>query len=127
MGPESGVWGAVVALIGLVGAVYTGRRGPKQVLGPEPGSAAAAVELVEESGGQLQVSPAIWRDMNEKISRLEQKVDNLGALVEQGQGRESKLRELLQTAMRIIRRANRRLDAAGQPEEPVPVELTPYG
>lgn len=125
MGADSGVWGAVVALIGLIGAFYTGRRGP----GPKPGEipATAAVELMEATGSQLQVSPAIWRDMNDKIGKLETKVDHLTDLVEQGQGRESRLRELLQAAMKVIRRANRRLDSAGLPEEPVPAELTPYG
>jgi hypothetical protein len=47
--------------------------------------------------------------------------------MEQGQGRENRLKDLLTAAMRVIRRANRRLDAAGLPEEPVPSELTPYG
>ncbi|MEU5596707.1 hypothetical protein [Streptomyces sp. NPDC020298] len=123
MGPDSGLWGAVVALIGLIGAIYTGRRGPA----PKELPPAAAVELVEASGGQLQVSPAIWRDMQGKIGKLEEKVDHLTELVEQSQGRETRLRDLLQTAMRIVRRANTRLTATGQPEEPVPHELTPYG
>ncbi|WP_237533069.1 hypothetical protein, partial [Streptomyces sp. SID685] len=66
------MWGAVIALIGLVGAIYTGRHGgPKQIATPPGGEAAqAAVELVERSGGQLQVSPAIWTDMNSKITAL---------------------------------------------------------
>ncbi|MFF2383784.1 hypothetical protein [Streptomyces sp. NPDC058108] len=125
MGADSGIWGAIVALIGLAGAIYTGRRGP----GPKPGEipVPAAVELVEAAGGQFQVSPAIWRDMNEKIGKLEQKVDHLTEVVEQGQGRENRLRELLRAAMRVIRRANSRLEKAGLPEEPVPAELTPYG
>ncbi|MFJ9633849.1 hypothetical protein ACIRU8_39755 [Streptomyces sp. NPDC101175] len=125
MGADSGVWGAVVALIGLIGAFYTGRRGP----GPSPQEipAATAVELAEASGGQLQVSPAIWRDMNDKIGKLEQKVDHLTDVVEQGQGRENRLRELIRSAMKTLRRANSRLAAHGLPEEPVPAELTPYG
>ncbi|MFJ5644021.1 hypothetical protein [Streptomyces sp. NPDC093223] len=125
MGADSGIWGAVVALIGLAGAIYTGRRGP----GPKPGEipAPTAVDLVEAAGGQLQVSPAIWRDMNEKIGKLETKVDHLTDVVEQGQGRENRLRELLRAAMKVIRRANNRLAAADLPEEPVPADLTPYG
>ncbi|WP_439947154.1 hypothetical protein [Streptomyces sp. BBFR109] len=116
----------MIAAIGLIGAIYTGRRGPKL---PQQGEipAPTAVDLVEAAGGQLQVSPAIWRDMNSKIGKLEQKVDHLTALVEQGQGRENRLRELLRSAMRVIRRANARLDAAGLPEEPVPADLTHYG
>jgi hypothetical protein len=124
MGSDSGLWGAVVAAIGLFGAIYTGRRGPGGPKGEIPADAAA--EVVEISG-QLQVSPAIWQDMQGKITKLEQKVDHLTDLMEQGQGRESRLKDLLTAAMRVIRRANRRLDAAGLPEEPVPSELTPYG
>nr|WP_148026372.1 SlyX family protein [Streptomyces lavendulae] len=128
-GSDSGVWGAIIALIGLAGAIYTGRNGgPKQIATPQGEEGVrAAVELVERSGGQLQVSPAIWSDMNSKITALETKVDHLTDLVEQGQGRENRLRELLRSAMKVIRRANARLDAAGLPEEPVPVEITPYG
>jgi hypothetical protein len=124
MGPDSGLWGAVVAAIGLAGAIYTGRRGPGGPKGEIPVGAAA--EVVEISG-QLQVSPAIWQDMQGKINQLERKVDHLTDLMEQSATRENKLRDLLRTALRVIRRANGRLDAAGLPEEPVPSELTPYG
>ncbi|MFG3046211.1 hypothetical protein ACGFZR_14945 [Streptomyces sp. NPDC048241] len=127
MGPDSGIWGAVIALIGLAGAIYNGRRGGPKEVATTGDAAQAAVELVEQSGGQLQVSTAIWTDMNSKITALEQKVDHLTALVEQGQGRENRLRDLLRAAMRALRRANARLDSAGLPEEPVPAELTPYG
>ncbi|MEV6014772.1 hypothetical protein [Streptomyces sp. NPDC051997] len=121
---SDGLWGAVVAAIGLIGAIYTGRRGPGGAKGEIPASAPA--EVVEISG-QLQVSPAIWQTMQGKINQLERKVDHLTDLMEQSVTRENKLRELLRTAMRVIRRANRRLDAAGLPEEPVPSELNPYG
>jgi hypothetical protein len=118
-----GVWGAVVALIGLFSVIYTGRRGPKEA-GPPGGQA----EL--ESGGagadHLQVSPAIWQDMQGQIKKLERKVDHLTVVVEQGTTRERTLREHLRMAMRVIRRANRRLRAAGEPEEPVPTELIQY-
>jgi hypothetical protein len=124
MGPDSGLWAAVVAVVGLLGAVYTGRHGPKAAGGEFP--PAAPAEVVEISG-QLQVSPAIWQDMQGKIGQLERKVDHLTELMEQGIGRENRLRELLRTAMQILRRANRRLEAAGLPEEPVPSELTSHG
>jgi outer membrane murein-binding lipoprotein Lpp len=124
MGSDSGLWGAVVAAIGLIGAIYTGRRGPG---GPKGEITAGAPAEVVEISGQLQVSPAIWQDMQAKITKLEQKVDHLTDLMEQGATRENRMRELLRTAMGVIRRANRRLDAAGQPEEPVPADLTPYG
>lgn len=123
MDASSGLWGAVVALIGLVGAIYTGRRGPGGPRGEIPASAPA--EVVEISG-QLQVSPAIWQDMQGKIDRLEQKVERLTVVVEESMTRESKLRELLRLAMQVIRRANRRLRDNGQPEEPVPSELVPF-
>lgn len=124
MGSDSGLWGAVVAALGLIGAVYTGRRGPG---GPKGDIAAGSPAEVVEISGQLQVSPAIWQDMQGKISQLERKVDHLTDLMEQSATRENKLRDLLRTAMRVIRRANHRLDAAGLPEEPVPSELHPYG
>lgn len=124
MDPESGLWGAVVAVVGLVGAVYAGRRGPTTP-GDVPGAPSGPAEVVEISG-QLQVSPAIWQTMQGKISQLERKVDHLTDLMEQSATRESRLRELLRLAMQIIRRANRRLDQAGLPEEPVPAELGPY-
>jgi hypothetical protein len=124
MGPDSGLWGAVVAAIGLAGAIYTGRRGPG---GPKSEIPVGAAAEVIEISGQLQVSPAIWQDMQGKISKLEQKVDHLTDLMEQGASRETKLQQLLRLAMGVIRRANHRLATSGQPEEPVPAELTPYG
>lgn len=123
MDASSGLWGAVVALIGLVGVIFTGRRGPG---GPRAEIPASAPAEVVEISGQLQVSPAIWQDMQGKIDRLEQKVERLTVVVEESLTRESKLRELLRLAMQVIRRANRRLVDNGQPEEPVPSELVPY-
>lgn len=123
MDTSSGLWGAVVALIGLVGAIYTGRRGPG---GPKDEIPASAPAEVVEISGQLQVSPAIWQDMQGKISQLELKVDHLTDLMEQSATRESRLRELLRAAMQMIRRMNRRLVDNGQPEEPIPSELVPF-
>ncbi|MFK0182287.1 hypothetical protein ACIQVR_40755 [Streptomyces xanthochromogenes] len=123
MDADSGLWGAVVAVIGLIGVIYTGRQRPRLPTGEVTASAPA--EVVEISG-QLQVSPAIWQDMQGKITRLEEKVDHMTDLMEQGAEREGRLRELLRAAMKVIRRANRRLVAAGLPEEPVPSELVPY-
>jgi hypothetical protein len=115
-----GIWGAVVALIGLFSVIYTGRRGPRNG-GPQPLPSSQDVPTE-----QLQVSQPIWRDMQSKISTLEEKVDHLTVLMEDGVGREMRLKELLRMAMKVIRRANRRLRSAGEPEEPVPVELIPY-
>jgi len=119
MDASSGLWGAVVAAIGLLSLLVTGRRGPREV----PPPAGTAQDPTPE---QLQVSPAIWKDMRGEIRELRTKVDHLTDVVEQGSTRERSLREHLRMAMKVIRRANRRLRAAGQPEEPVPVELIPY-
>lgn len=117
MDASSGVWGAVIALIGLISMLTTGRRGPRDLPpGAEQGS----------DKEQLQVSPQIWGRLNDRIGELERKVDHMTAVLEEGQVRESKLRDLLRMAMKVIRQANRRLHAAGQPEEPVPAELIPY-
>lgn len=116
---SNGLWGAVVALIGLISLFVTGRRGPRELPPPPPGQQEVATE-------QLQVSPQIWGALNNRIGELERKVDHMTEVLEEGQQRESRLRELLRMALKVVRRANKRLHAAGLPEEPVPAELIPY-
>lgn len=127
MDADNSLWGAVVALLSLVGMIYTARRGAReQRAAPLPGGSTEGPDEAPGKPGQLQVSPAIWTDMQGQIKKLEKKVDHLTVVVEQGTTRERTLREHLRMAMKVIRRANRRLRAAGQPEEPVPTELIQY-
>lgn len=125
MDASNGVWGAVIALIGLIGVLVTGRRGPRELppsQGAPDGSDAAPGKHVD----QLQVSPAIWKDMRGEIRELKTRVDHLTEVVEQGGTRERTLRDHMRLAMKVIRRANRRLHALGEPEETVPTELIQY-
>jgi len=120
---SDGVWGVIVALIGLVSVIYTGRRGPRE---PPTAIEIGEADPDKATAEQLQVSPAIWKDMRGEIRELRTKVDHLTDLVEQGSTRERTLRDHLRMAMHVIRRANRRLRSANQPEEPVPTELIQY-
>lgn len=120
MDASSGVWGAVIALIGLVGMLATGKRGPREL---PPGGPPEPTPDKQ----QLQVSPQIWGSLNTRIGELEHKVDRLTEVVEAAMEREKTLIRLLRVAVAALRRANKRLKQANQPEEPVPSELLPYG
>ncbi|MGS2589279.1 hypothetical protein [Streptomyces hebeiensis] len=53
-------------------------------------------------------------------------MDHLTTLVETKKAEVSALERLLRMAMRIIRRANRRLAVRQKPPEEIPLELVPY-
>jgi hypothetical protein len=117
MDASSGIWGAVVAFIGLIGVLATGRRGPRELPPGTPG----------DTDKQLQVSPQIWMSLNSRIGELEGKVGVLERDAEAAKEREKFLTRLLRLAVAALKRANRRLRNADQPDEPVPTELLPYG
>ncbi|TXS15533.1 hypothetical protein EAO70_16150 [Streptomyces sp. adm13(2018)] len=111
----------LVAAAGLLGAIYTAKAGPRS---DAPAVTVAAPEA--DKDGALEVSPEIWSHFNGKINTLEHKVDHLTELVERQTVRVGALERLLRQAMRIIRQANRRLIARGEPAEEIPQELVPY-
>lgn len=118
------VEGVIVAVLGLIGAVLVARISvPRERPAPAPAAA--------ESGGELpppglQVSPEIWQYVSGRFATLEEKVDNLTVLVETKKAEVTTLERLLRSAMRIIRRANRRLVAVHEAPEEIPRELVPY-
>ncbi|MFJ9394668.1 hypothetical protein ACIRQT_07260 [Streptomyces californicus] len=114
------VEGVIVAVLGLIGAVMVARiSAPRERPAADrpPGDS-------EEDGrpGELKVSPEIWR----RFEVLEAKVDHLTTVVETKKIEVTTLERLLRQAMRIIRRANRRLAAAHEAPEEIPRELVPY-
>ncbi len=64
--------------------------------------------------------------MSGRFETLEEKVDHLTVLVETKKAEVSALERMLRQAMRIIRRANRRLAARDEAPEEIPRELIPY-
>lgn len=113
---ESTVLGVIIAVIGLIGSVLVARIST-------PRDRTALEHLAEEpEDGELRVSPEIWR----RFSVLEEKVDHLTAIVEQQKEKVTHLERLLRMAMRIIRRANRRLVGRQETPEEIPRELVPY-
>ncbi|MFE1543597.1 hypothetical protein ACFW61_24395 [Streptomyces microflavus] len=122
MGGDGTVLGVVIAVVGGICSVLVAR-----VSTPRPAPAPA----VTESGGELpppglQVSPEIWDYVSGRFATLEAKVDNLTVIVETKKAEVSALERLLRQAMRIIRRANRRLVAVHEQPEEIPRELIPY-
>lgn len=113
---ESTVLGVIIAVIGLIGSVLVARIST-------PRERTALERLMDEpEEGELRVSPEIWR----RFSVLEEKVDHLTSMVEQQKEKVTALERLLRMAMRIVRRANRRLAAVHEVPEEVPRELIPY-
>jgi hypothetical protein len=115
------VLGIVIAVLGLIGSVLVARissPGNRPTQPPLP----SGTESSGTSVSELKVSPEIWR----RFSVLEEKVDHLTALVEEQKEKVSALERLLRQAMRIIRRANRRLARHQETPEEVPMELIPY-
>ncbi|MFD3717287.1 hypothetical protein [Streptomyces sp. NPDC058674] len=109
----------MIAVIGAVAAVLVARVSvprPQPAGHPEP----------EDGPPALEVSPEIWMHFSGRIRGLEDKVDHLTDLVEAQTVRVGSLEKLLRMAMRVIRRANRRLRAAELEPEPIPAELVPY-
>ncbi|POG47090.1 hypothetical protein BV881_12165 [Streptomyces sp. ZL-24] len=120
MGGDETVLGVLIAVVGgicsvLVARISTPRERPAVDRPP-------VVDGDDEAGGELKVSPEIWR----RFEVLEQKVDHLTAVVETKKVEVTTLERLLRQAMRIVRRANRRLAAVHEPPEEVPRELIPY-
>ncbi|MFE4691280.1 hypothetical protein ACFRH6_14620 [Streptomyces sp. NPDC056749] len=124
MGAENGLLGVVIAIVGVVGSVLVARisNPRRRDQDDERDEREPTVEGGNPQSTELKVSPEIWR----RFTVLEQKVDHLTALVEEMRERVSALERLLRLAMRIIRRANRRLRAAELPPEEVPAELVRY-
>lgn len=116
--------GVIVAVLGLIGAVLVARISvPRERPAPAPAASEGGGELPPPG---LQVSPEIWDYVSGRFATLEAKVDNLTVIVETKKAEVSALERLLRQAMRIIRRANRRLVAVHEPPEEIPRELIPY-
>ncbi|MGW9437923.1 hypothetical protein [Streptomyces sp. NPDC055607] len=129
MAAENGLLTLLVALIGggctLLAARWSRIR-------PAP-----TQETEDEKDEELQVSPRIWDQLNGRIGALETEVAevrreaNAAAHAYTEKLRESSdqivgLERLLRQAMRIVRRANRRLAARNEVPEEIPRELVPY-
>ncbi|MDQ1037285.1 cytochrome c556 [Streptomyces sp. V3I8] len=113
---ESTVQGVIIAVLGLIGSVLVAKIST-------PRERTALERMTDEpEEGELRVSPEIWR----RFSVLEEKVDHLTAIVEQQKEKVTHLERLLRMAMRIIRRANRRLAVHQEAPEEIPRELVPY-
>ncbi|MFC8171220.1 hypothetical protein [Streptomyces sp. NPDC057325] len=121
-GNGDNLYSVLIAIATALGVVYTAKAGPRT----DAPAVAPPVPEEDRDGGALEVSPEIWSSLNGKISALEGKVDHLTVLVEQQTVRVGALERLLRQAMRIIRRANRRLAARGEVPEEIPRELVPY-
>ncbi|MFC9036794.1 hypothetical protein RKD45_002522 [Streptomyces griseus] len=123
MGTEGTVLGVAIAVVGGICSVLVARISAPRAPGPQlPGPAA---DEGDPPPG-LQVSPEIWAYMSGRFETLEEKVDHLTVLVETKKAEVSALERMLRQAMRIIRRANRRLAARGETPEEIPRELVPY-
>lgn len=116
MGDDGTVLGVVIAVVGVIGSVLVAR-----VSAPSPDRPVLESEDSRDVS-ELRVSPEIW----ERFAVLEAKVDHLTELVEKKKEEVTALERLLRMAMRIVRRANRRLARSGAPPEEVPRELIPY-
>lgn len=122
MGADSGLLGVVIAVVGVIGSVLVARISNPHGRDQDDDGREPAVEGGESRSNELKVSPEIWR----RFTVLETKVDHLTAIVEEQRTKVTKLERLLRLALRIIRRANRRLRAAELTPEEVPAELIPY-
>ncbi|MER8266548.1 hypothetical protein ABT007_20375 [Streptomyces griseus] len=123
MGGDGTVLGVVIAVVGGICSVLVARIStPRE----RPAPPVAAVEADELPPPGLQVSPEIWQYVSRRFDRLEADVAHLTAVVETKKVEVSALERLLRQAMRIIRRANRRLAAVHEQPEEVPRELVPY-
>ncbi|MFI5808963.1 hypothetical protein [Streptomyces sp. NPDC051561] len=114
---EGTVLGVAIAVVGAFGSVLVAR-----ISTPRPGADRPALDVDERDVGELRVSSEIWQ----RFKILEGKVDHLTVIVEQQREQVTKLERLLRLAMRVIRRANRRLRLGQLEPEEVPVELIPY-
>lgn len=118
MGGENGLLGLAIAVVSAAGAVavaYVGKRRSEVMEARNEGTADG-----------LQVSARIWEEFSTRVARLERQVVDLQQAVEEKTAEVNLLKRLLRLAMRVLRRANRRLTAVAQPAEEVPQELIPY-
>jgi hypothetical protein len=116
VGGDDTVLGVLIAAVSAVASVLVAKVSTPRATTERP------AEVEEPREGELRVSPEIW----ERFSILEAKVDHLTVLVEEKKEEVSRLERLLRLAMRIVRRANRRLAAAREIPEEIPRELIPY-
>lgn len=123
MSGDETVLGVVIAVVGGICSVLVARISTPRERPAPPAAVAEADELPPPG---LQVSPEIWQYVSGRFATLEAKVDNLTLLVETKKAEVSALERLLRQAMRIIRRANRRLAAVHEQPEEIPRELVPY-
>ncbi|MFF4246207.1 hypothetical protein ACFYY2_17315 [Streptomyces sp. NPDC001822] len=124
MGGDSTVLGVVIAVVGGLASVLVARiSAPRDRGGPQVQLPAEGVDLPPPG---LQVSPEIWEYVSGRFDRLEADVAHLTAVVETKKIEVTALERMLRQAMRIIRRANRRLASRGEAPEEVPRELVPY-
>ncbi|MEU8538359.1 hypothetical protein OH540_21385 [Streptomyces sp. BPPL-273] len=107
----------MIAVVGAFASVMVAK-----ISTPKPGGERPAEDDDSRDAPELRVSPEIWQ----RFAVLEAKVDHLTELVEQKKEEVTKLERLLRAAMRIIRRANRRLAARQETPEEIPRELIPY-
>lgn len=124
MGAEGSITTIVIAVLGLVGSVLVARISAPRDRSPLERSPLErhADEVDAGDRDDLKVSREIWR----RFSVLEDKVDRLTAIVEEQREKVSHLERLLRMALRIVRRANRRLASHGELPEEVPRDLVPY-
>ncbi|MFF5891171.1 hypothetical protein ACFY72_20670 [Streptomyces globisporus] len=125
MGGDETVLGVVIAVVGGICSVLVARISTPRER-PAPVAPAVGDNAGELPPPGLQVSPEIWDYVSGRFATLEEKVDNLTVLVETKKAEVSALERLLRQAMRIIRRANRRLVAVHEQPEEIPRELVPY-
>ncbi|WP_371612866.1 hypothetical protein [Streptomyces clavifer] len=125
VGGDGTVLGVVIAVVGGICSVLVARVSAPRERGGPPQVMVPAAEEGEPPPG-LQVSPEIWEYMSGRFDRLEADVAHLTAVVETKKIEVTALERMLRSAMRIIRRANRRLAARGETPEEVPRELVPY-
>lgn len=124
MGGDSTVLGVIIAVVGVFGSVLVAKISTPKQRPSEQDTPAALPAL--PAGGELAVSPEIWRDLSGRISELDAKVSHLTEVVERQTERVTFLERLLRTAMRIIRQQQRTLRRAGLPDEEIPRVLLPY-
>ena len=103
MGSDT-VAGVVVALCGVLTGLFSVMQSRRA------GATSAAVE--QQVAAPLTISPPLFAEYTERLA--------------EGDRRESRLQELLRLSLRLVRRQNRRLTAAGLEPEPLPDELIPW-
>lgn len=95
----------VVAVCGSVTGVFSWLQSRRA------GNTASAVQH-NVAAPELMISPELHSEYTQRLAERDREV--------------SQLQELLRVAVRLVRRENRRLAAAGLEPEPVPDELIPY-